>query len=133
LAVGYLVASVVIVLLGAMVIVLRFAGVNWDHGFGQVNLDQSLIAPDQRGGCTGQHDFADFQEGKRIRVSGANVDEFVELGAGHLSGGMCIFPFGFTVIAPSGRYTFDPGHGAERTVAAADLSRPVILTIGAAR
>lgn len=131
LAVGYLIAGVVIVLIGVVDLAGRFVfGITWTRVYGQVNLYGIAFASDQRGGCTGQGAYADLREGATIRMSGPDGGEHVRLGPGRLSGdGGCVFSFAFSFPGKAGTYTFDAGHGVQRTVPAPELSHPVILSI----
>jgi hypothetical protein len=124
-AVGVLVALVAI---GVMMAISIGPEIQF---YGQVELYGSDIGSDGRGGCVGLGPYADLHEDTRIHVDGENAGTRVSLSPGFRStDGGCFFPFAGLLPAGGVSYTFDLGYAGKRTIAEADMSRPVLLVIG---
>jgi hypothetical protein len=99
---------------------------------GELDLSAALATADGPG-CSGQGAYAFFHDGGKIEVDSGRYSTAVSLGAGHWTAdGSCSLPLQGRVMGGKATYTFDLGAAGRRTVTAAELSRPVRLTIGPA-
>jgi hypothetical protein len=99
--------------------------------YGQVNLYTGVAVSAGGRTCSGQAEYADLHYRTVVSMSAGDSETLLMLDDGFVAGANeCFFPFRASVPKGMGTYTFDPGHGARRTLTEAQLARPVILVIG---